>query len=391
MLQFTRIRRAGALCLVLGSLTGCWQSAPEATQQPPVAPAAVAWQPTVVKHAKGFLIQYFDHYKVVSILNPFEGRTDTTRYLLVPRGAARPAVYPGSPVVEIPIRSLVGMSSMHVALVDFLAADSVLVGLGSTQYVWSAAVRRRIAAGQIKEVGTDKSLNEEQLIAQHPDLVMMMGNAGSPFRQYERLTEAGVNVMINSEWVENTPLGRAEWVKLLAALLNKEALVNEKFAQVEREYQRLTALTRPLTHRPAVVANLPFKDTWYLPGGQSFQAQFFRDAGADYYWNADHSTGSLALSFEAVAPVALAADFWLNPGTADTRADIRAQDARYQEFRPFKERTIFNNNKRVNAQGSNDYWESSAVHPDVVLADLIRILHPELLPGHELVYYKPVR
>ena len=281
---------------------------------------------------------------------------------------------------------------MHVALTDFLGADDILVGLGSLKYASTPRVRQRIAAGQILEVGQGKELNNEQLIIQHPDLVMTTGWPGESLTRFQTLAAAGIPVMINSEWVETTPLGRAEWVKVLAVLLNKEDLVNQKFGQVVRDYQRLAALGRKATRWPRVVVGLPFKDVWHVPDADSYLAQFLRDAGTTYAWDKTKSPqGSLALSFETVAPVALTTEYWLQTGSANSKAEITAQDARYAAFGPYKTGRLYNNNCRTNAQGSNDYWESGAVRPDRVLADLIKILHPELLPTWQLYYYQLLR
>lgn len=347
---------------------------------------------TTVDFAKGFTISYVPGGKVITILSPFEQKTAATRYLLVPRGAARPTGYADAIVIETPIRTLVGLSSMHVALVDFVGAADVLVGLGNLKYASAPRVRQRIAAGKILEAGQGKELRNEQLIAQHPDLVMATGWPGEGLTHYQTLQAAGVPVMINSEWIESTPLGRAEWVKVVAALLDKEDLVNQKFGQVAREYQRLATLGHRATQKPRVVVGLPFKDVWHVPDTDSYMAQFLRDAGTTYQWDKTKSPqGSLALSFEAVAPVALTADYWLQTGTAGTKAEILAQDTRYAAFAPFKTGHLYNNNRRTNAQGSNDYWESGAVRPDLVLSDLIRILHPELLPNWQLYYYQQVK
>ncbi|WP_310397786.1 ABC transporter substrate-binding protein [Hymenobacter sp.] len=347
---------------------------------------------TTVDFAKGFTIAYTGGCKVVTILSPFEQKTTAARYLLVPRGTARPAGYPDALVVETPVRTLVGLSSMHVALANFLGADDILVGLGNLKYASAPRVRQRIAAGKILEAGLGKELNNEQLIAQHPDLVMTTGWPGESLARFQTLAAAGIPVMINSEWVETTPLGRAEWVKVLAVLLNKEDLVNQKFGQVVRDYQRLAALGKKASKRPRVVVGLPFKDVWHVPDADSYLAQFLRDAGTTYAWDQTKSPqGSLALSFETVAPVALTAEYWLQTGSAKARAEITAQDARYAAFGPFKTGRLYNNNRRTNAQGSNDYWESGAVRPDLVLADLIKILHPELLPTWQLYYYQLLR
>ena len=374
--------RLALAALLLTALTGQSQVA-----APRAAPAR-----TTVDFAKGFTLSYINGGKVLTILSPFEQKTTATRYLLVPRGAARPAGYADATLIETPLRTLVGLSSLHVALVDFLGADDVLVGLGDLKYASAPRVRARIAAGQIMAAGQGKELNNEQLIARRPDLVMATGWPGENLTRFQTLQAAGVPVLINSEWVETTPLGRAEWVKVVAALLNKEDLVNQKFGQVVRNYQRLAALGRRATRRPRVVVGLPFKDVWYVPDADSYLAQFLRDAGTTYQWDRTKSPqGSLALSFETVAPVALTADYWLQTGTATTKAEIVAQDARYAAFAPFQTGRIYNNNRRTNAQGSNDYWESGAVRPDLVLSDLLRILHPELVPKWQLYYYQQVK
>ncbi|GAB3635726.1 ABC transporter substrate-binding protein [Hymenobacter arcticus] len=360
----------------------------------PAVPARPAPAPgrTSVQYAKGFRLAYAGNYKVITIQIPTEPAATARRYLLVPRGAARPAGYPDAQVIETPIRSLVGLSSMHVALADFLGAADVLVGVGSLQYVSAARVRQRIATGQLYEVGQGKELNNELLVAHHPDLVMTTGWPGERADQFQTLHAAGIPVIINSEWVETTPLARAEWVKVLAALLNKEVVVNQKFDAVAREYQRLAALGKQATRQPSVVVGLPFKDVWYVPDADSYMAQFLRDAGATYHWDRTKAPGgSVALSFEAVAPVALAADYWLHIGTLTSKAGLLAQDARYAAFAPVRNNRIFNNTLRTNAQGSNDYWESGAMHPDLLLADLLHILHPELLPTWTLRYYQPLR
>jgi iron complex transport system substrate-binding protein len=393
---FPTRRNSWLLSLLLAShLVGWGQakvappSAPARTTRPTLAAAAGR---TTVQYAKGFRLEYVGNYKVISVQNPFEPQAKAVRYLLVPRGATRPAGYPDAQVIETPLRSLVGLSSMHVALADFLGASDLVVGVGSFKYVSAARVRQRIAAGQVYEVGQGKELNNELLVTHHPDLVMTTGWPGEGVDHFQTLRAAGVPVLINSEWVETTPLARAEWVKVLAALLNKEAIVNQKFDAVAREYQRLAALGCGAAKKPSVVVGLPFKDVWYVPDTDSYMAQFLRDAGATYHWDRTKApSGSLALSFEAAAPVALGADYWLQTGSLATKAALLAQDARYAAFAPVKNNRVFNNNLRTNAQGSNDYWESGAMHPDLILADLLHILHPELLSTWTLRYYRPLR
>ncbi|GAB3728459.1 ABC transporter substrate-binding protein [Spirosoma lituiforme] len=346
-----------------------------------------------IHHARGFSIRYVNNYKILSIISPFEQTSDTVQYALVQRGTPHPKGYTPGQIIEIPLRSLVAMSSMHVGLIDFLEADELLVGLGNLKYVSAPKVIERIKAGKIKEVGQGQTINEEQLITMHPDLLMAMGSPVARMDRYRTLRDAGVPVLINSEWVETTPLGRAEWVKLMAALTNKETLVNKKFAEVEKEYNRLSALTRTVAIKPSILSGMNSKDAWFVPDGDSYMTRFFLDAGGRYHWSDRKATGSLPLNFETVYPVALDADIWLNVGISDvnSKQDILAKDARYADFKAFKLGQVFNYGKRINSRGSNDFWESGAVNPHLVLADLIKIVHPDLLPKHELVYYKQLK
>lgn len=369
---------------------GCTPSGEGQQEQTAAADTSTQFVTTDIHHARGFTIRYFRDFKLVSIINPFGANGDTIQYILQKAGAAVPKSYPKAQRITIPVKSLAAMSSMHIGLLHFLDAEDVLTGLGSLQYVFSPHVIDRIKAGKIIGVGRDQGLNDEKVVEMQPDVVMTVGNPGGKMDHYKVLREAGIPVLINSEWVEQTPLARAEWVKLMAALLDKEQLVNEKFAKVESEYQRLTALVANAAKKPTVLSGLNTKDAWFVPSGNSYMARFFADAGADYPWKTTQSTGSLPLHFEAVYPKALTADYWLNVGfdPADSRKSILAQDSRYADFDAFKNRQMYSYNNRVNALGSNDFFESGSVNPHIVLADLIHIFHPGLQPGYQLYYYK---
>ncbi|WP_442587920.1 ABC transporter substrate-binding protein [Pedobacter sp. AW31-3R] len=341
-----------------------------------------------IRYAKGFNIDYYEGYKLVSIYSFAGKKKDTVQYVLLEKGAKAPEGFKKGQLIYIPLQSMVAMSSMHVALADFAGVADRITGLGSLQYVSSPTVRKNIKAGKVKEVGLDGTMNDEVLISMKPGLVMVMGSPDAKYSKYETLSGAGVPVMLNSEWLETSPLARAEWVKLMAALVNREKQVTEKFNAVEKEYQRLAEIGRNAKVKPSVISGMPYKGIWHVPDGDSYMVSFFKDAGTTYKWSDVHGEGSLALNFETVAPEALKADFWVNIGYVDSKKDIRATDVRYADFKPFKNGNLFNNNKKVNDLGSNDYWESGAVNPQLVLADLIKVLHPELLPGHQLVYYK---
>jgi len=388
-----------ASCLLLSILLLCWlliscssSSSLYDKTESQFSGKALFNDKVKIRHAKGFTIDYYDHYKVVKILSPFEKSTDTMSYVLLQRGTPRPKEFAENQVIEIPVRSLVVMSSLHIGLVGFLEAEDILTGMGNLKYVSSPKVIERIKSGKIVEVGKDQGINEELLVTMRPDLVMAIGSPVSKINRYQSLRQAGIPVMINSEWIETTPLARAEWVKLMGALLNKEEVVNRKFQVVEEQYNRLAVLARKAKSKPSVITGMNSKDSWFVPNGNSYVSKFLQDAGGSYHWIKTKATGSLPLSFETVYPVALKADYWLNVSITNiqSREDILARDTRYADFQTFKTGQIYSYNKRFNNNGANDYWESGAVNPDKVLADLIRILHPELLPDHDLIYYKKI-
>ncbi len=371
--------------LILLALISCTSSDRKAA--PPGAPIRKA----DIRYAHSFSIEYYDHYKLVSVFNHSGATRDTLRYLLVPEGYPIPENYPGAQVIHTPVKTMIGMSSAHIALADFAGVAGRITGLGSIDYVSSPEVRANTKNGKVLAVGLDGSMNNELIISMHPGVLVAMGNPDAGFGRYKTLTDAGIPVLLNNEWLETTPLGRAEWVKVMGVLVDREDFVNKKFDSIARLYNELAQIGRRTPHKPHVIIGMPFKGSWYMPAGESYMAEFLRDAGAGYKWYDTKGVGSLALNFESVAPEALTAPYWLNVGYVDSKKDITDKDIRYGSFLSFRTGNLYNNNKRTNDQGSNDYWESGLVNPQTVLEDMISILHPGLLPGHQLVYYKQLQ
>ena len=211
---------------------------------------------------------------------------------------------------------------------------------------------------------------------------------GGEWDTHPKLEEAKLPYVINSEWNEQSPLGRAEWIKFMAVFFNKESEVNELFQSMVDEYKALADLAAKVTAKPSVFMGAPYQGTWWVSGGGSHAAQLLTDAGADYIWSDDDSTGSLMLDIESVFELAEEADFWINVGYWNSLDDAKAADDRFTKFSAHEEGTVYNYNKRLGPNGGNDYLESGSANPHKVLADLITIFHPGLLPEHELYYYK---
>lgn len=376
---------AGALAaLVLLSSCG----APEPGRERSSGAATATWTDTLqASYAEGFRLDYRDGYKLLEVLNPYQDRTDTLRYVLRPRGSdLRPPVE-NARYIDVPVRSMIATSTTHVGLTGMLESHEVLSGMVSAEYVYAPEVRRRLEAGQIVSFGQGE-FNLEKALEMGPDLVMVSAGQSSQLDDYRVLLESGVGVFVNSEWLETTPLGKAEWVKVMGALLNREAMARRKFDAVEQRYLELRRLAREAQNRPLVINNAPYKGAWFVSAGGSFTAQYLRDAGAAYPWYHTEGGGGLRLTFERVYEVGLRADVWLNPGAARSMEELLGQDIRFRDFRPVEQGRVYNNNRRMSPSGGNDFWESGVVHPERVLADLIHILHPGILPGHRLYYYR---
>lgn len=363
------------------------RTSPYAQSIPAATTESKPIQKVKIEYAEGFQVHYFEGYARLDILNPYQDQTDTLEYILVPRGKAIPRQAKGDQVIEVPVRSMIVTSTTHLALTDMLNANSIITGVTQPDYVFNPEIREGLESGQI-EGFTGGKLNKELSLAMDPDLVMVSGGQAALFDNYRVLLDSGINVLVNSEWLEQMPLGKAEWIKMMGVLLNKEQLANRKFREIEQQYLALKRRVDSVRQKPLVINNMPYKGAWFVSGGDSFTAQFFRDAGADYSWYDNSSTGGLRLDFETVYEVGLRAPVWLNPGSAKSKEDILAADSRFRDFESYQKDQIYNNNRRMSPSGGNDFWESGVVHPEIILADLIKILHPGLLPRHELYYYQ---
>lgn len=343
-----------------------------------------------LRYAQGFTLEYYETHKLLTVLTPWKGADTTFHYALVPRGAATPAGCEHAMRIDIPVQSLVTMSTSFLPYLVALDVLDTLVGHDNFKYVNTPQVLDLIAAGALQEIGEGTQVNLERLLLMQPDVILTHAN-NDMYDIHPKLQEAQLPVVINASYLEQHPLGRVEWIKCLAALFNREAQADLIFNRIAKAYETLAAMTRTVAHRPTVLLNTPYKGTWWMPGGNSYLAAYLRDAGARYVWADDPSSGSTPLDFETVYARAADAEFWLHPGRWQSLHEGLKTDERFVQFTAFQQGNVFNNTARVNTAGGNDFWESGLANPDVVLADLIAIFHPDLLPEHELIYYRQLK
>jgi len=345
-----------------------------------------------LKYAKGFRIDKIDKNKLITVVNPWSGASNIEyQYLLVNKNEELPDYANEYTVIRTPVERVICLSTTHIAFIDVLNKTNSIVGVSGIDYVNNTKVREKIESDQIPDVGYDNSLNYELIVRLKPDLVITYG-VGSQIASYnQKLQDLGINTVIIGEYLENHPLGKLEWLKFLAVFYNMDEKANEYFEKVEKEYNDLLAISNIVNEKPKVLFGLPWKDSWYVPGGQSYLAKMVEDAGGEYLWKENESRESIPFNIESMFLQASSAEVWLNTGSINKKTDILKIDERFESFKPYRYSLIYNNNLQINKYGGNNYWEKGLVEPHIVLKDMIKIFHPEFLIDYNLSYYKAIK
>lgn len=342
---------------------------------------------TGLKYASGFKVSKIGNSKLLEVTYPFQGATSGFRYLLVPRGDSVPPHNEDTKIIYTPLDNIVCTSTTHIPLLDYIGETDKLIGFPTTDYISSEKMRERINAGQVTDLGVDKGINLERLAVLKPGVVMGYVMS-SDYGQFKKMEELGIPVVINSEYLEKHPLGRAEWIKFMALFFNKENEADSVFQIIEKNYLDTKSLTDSLGNNPSVMSGIVYGDAWFLPGGQNYASKILKDAGCEYLWGDDASNGYLQLSFEKIFERAHRADIWVGTGQYKTLKELKAADNRYTKFTPFKNKNVYTDDARKGARGGSEFLELGYLRPDIILKDLVKIAHPELLPGHQLYFYK---
>lgn len=339
-------------------------------------------QPKIqVEYARGFRLQYRDGYILLDIKDPQQASAIHYRYALKKRGA-RVFIPDSFPVIELPVRSLICMTSLQLSNVIKLGAMDRVVGITSTRYLFNPVMRERVKSGKTQKIGIEGNFDNEVIMGLNPDLMLI-----SPFKRggYDAVKDIGIPLVPHLGYKEMTPLGQAEWIKFIGLLLGMEEKAITIFDDIARRYNQLKQMVGSVSRRPVVFSGELRGGVWYAVGGKSFLAQLFHDAGADYFLKDDPRSGGITIDFETVYNQAESADYWRIansfPGEYSYAA-LKAQDGRYADFKAFREKGVIYCNMR-----EIPFYESMPTEPEVVLADMIKIFHPALLPGHQPVYY----
>ena len=342
---------------------------------------------TKIKYAEGFKVFSLGNAKLVEVTYPFQGATSGYSYLLVPQGEEPPPHDQNTRVIYTPLKSIVCTSTSHIPLLDYLGETDKLTGFPTTDYISSEKMRKRIDEGKVMELGIDKGLNLERLAVLKPGVVMGY-TMSSDYGQFKKIEALGIPVVINSDYLEQHPLGRAEWIKFMALFFGKEKEADSVFSEIEENYEEVRNALGKAQKKPTVLSGIVYGDAWFLPGGKNYAAKLFKDAGCQYLWEDTDNNGYLELSFESVFEKAHDADLWIGTGTYSTLEEIRTADLRYARFKAFQKKQVYNYDARRGAKGGNEFLELGYLRPDLILQDLVKISHPGLLPDQVLFFHR---
>jgi iron complex transport system substrate-binding protein len=338
-----------------------------------------------LKYAHGFSIKQASGFYVIEILKPYKGAEDTIRYVFYEKQTEKPAIEADA-YVQVPIETIVTTSTTHIPLLDYLQETDKLIGFPTLDYISSELMRERIDSGLVRELGVNEALNLEALIELGPDAVMAYSLHGD-LGQFAMIREAGIPVIINAEYLEGHPLGRAEWIKLAGLLFSKQKQADSVFNYIERQYLETKHLLLEDESAPSALSGIVYGDSWYLPGGKNYASTLLRDAGFKFFWEEDTTSAFLPVSFEVVFDRAQGAEFWIGVASFRTLDEIKAADNRYTRFSAYNKQQVFSYNKRIGAKGGSEFLELGYLRPDIILKDLVKIGHPDLLPEHDLFFH----
>lgn len=340
--------------------------------------------------AKGFSIAIEEGGYVLNVFNPWQEAKGVNYSYLLTSNDSILSNSDFTEVINIPVSRVVCLSTTHIAFIDKLGSTESIVGISGSNFISNPLVRKGIERSLVKDVGFEQSINYELLVDLKPDVVFTYGVGAEMAGYLLKLKDLGIPVVFIGEYVEENPLGKAEWLKVFGLFFDQKEVADSLFINIEKEYNSTANQLVGVKNKPNVFINLPWKDIWYFPGGDGYMAKLIHDAGGNYALSNLKGSKSFPYSIESAIEIGMNADIWINTGSANSLNDILSDHSILRDLPVLKNGYIYNNNRLVNEFGGNDFWESGVVNPHIVLKDLSKILHPDLI-NHNLVYYQQLR
>ncbi|CCG52888.1 Probable ABC-type iron(III)-transport system, binding protein precursor component [Flavobacterium indicum GPTSA100-9 = DSM 17447] len=337
-----------------------------------------------ITHAKSLSIEEGEDFTVVKVTNPWPNAKETFTYVLRKNKSKIPSNLSQFPVIDVPLKSSIVTSTTIIPFLEQLGVEEKLIGFPHTDYISSEKTRTLIEKGKIANVGQNENLNIEKIIELNPDVLVSfcVDNVNPTLKNLEK---NGIKIIIQADWMEQTPLGKAEWIKLYGALFSKEKEANDIFNSIEKNYKKALSIIKNEKKKPSILLGSLYQDQWFVPNGKSWLAYYMKDAKSNYLWQHTEGTGSTPLSFEKVLEVAHAADKWITSGFSSLN-EMKNANPNYAAFDAFKKGEVYSFEVKKGKTGGVIYYEQSPSRPDLVLQDFIKILHPELMKDYEFTF-----
>lgn len=339
-----------------------------------------------MKYARLITLIQQDSFKVAILQNPWQPEKILHRYVLVGKDQTLPKNLPEGTVIRTPVNRAVVYSSVHYSLLEQIKATDCVDGVCDAEYILNPDLQAKIRSGSIHNYGSSMNPNIEQIMEQHPEILMP-----SPFEQsgsYGKLGKLGIPIVECADYMETSALGRAEWMRFYGMLFGKEHQTDSLFQRIETEYNRLKELASGSRQKPSLLCEMKTGANWFVPGGNSTSGQLYQDAGAQYVFAHLENSGAIPLPFEAVLEQAEDADVWLikyNQKEPLSYRQLKQDYEPYTRFKAWKEKRIYGCNTQY-----IPFYEETPFQPHLLLKDLICLLHPELLPGERSRYFTPI-
>jgi iron complex transport system substrate-binding protein len=339
------------------------------------------------RYAKGFTIEKTHNGYIVKILNPYSKDNPVfEQYTLIKDEKYRKNRLD----IKIPIKRMALLSSPFVGMAEALECIDNISAIDNPTYIYNRSVYNKSKSGTIKTVGESHDIRVETLLTSGSEVVFMPGWRDSK-SQNRKITGASLPVIYMFSYLEQHPLGRAEWIKLMALFTGKIEQANRYFESTVTQYNTLAKLVSTIEKPREVMSGGIYRGLWYAPGNKSYMAVLLNDAGGRYIFDNVEGTGSVSLKREAVLLASSKADVWLTNAMGEIfPSGLQREKIFNSRTRPWRMNKIYSNIKAVSDNGANAYWENGPVNPHHILADYIKILYPELLPDHKFVYYKHI-
>ncbi|MDR0230288.1 MAG: ABC transporter substrate-binding protein [Flavobacteriaceae bacterium] len=337
-----------------------------------------------VVSAQSFSLYYEGDIAKLTVFEPWANATeaDIKEYVFYKNIKDVPDHYKNTTLIQVPVKKVVVTSTTHIPSIEAVGKVNSIVGFPGLDYISTTSVRERIAEGKIVELGQSDALNVERILELEPDVVIASVMDGNN-EALHLIEKSGIPVIYDGDWTEQTPLGKAEWVKLFGVLFNEQAKAENLFTTITNEYNQVINQLKTVTEQPTVMSGAMYQDVWYLPQGGSWVAKYFEDVKTNYLWKETEGTGSAALSFEQVLDKGKEAMYWINPAQFESLDDIAKANSHYREFSAFKNKKVYSLTARKGATGGSLFYELGPNRPDLVLKDLVSVFHPELLPNYQ--------